>query len=102
MLVVLIQQAKGGAIASAFGGGRRRAGCGARTDATLLTKVTWVCAGLFVVGALALSVIGQRGPASVLGSVPLPKPAQSAPAPKPAAPQPTTPQPAPAQPQQPK
>jgi hypothetical protein len=51
-------------------------------------KVTWVCAGLFVVGALALSVIGQRGPASVLGSVPLPKPVQSAPAtPAPAAPQ---------------
>ena len=109
MLVVLIQQGKGGDIASAFGGGSSQAAFGARTGATLLTKVTWVCAGLFVVGALALSVIGQRGPASVLGSVPLPKPAQSAPAPapKPVAPQ-TTPQssapaqPAPAQPQQPK
>jgi preprotein translocase subunit SecG len=106
MLVVLIQQGKGGDIASAFGGGSSQAAFGARTGATLLTKVTWVCAGLFVVGALALSVIGQRGPASVLGSVPLPKPAQSAPAPKPAAPQPTPQsspaQPAPAQPQQPK
>ena len=110
MLVVLIQQGKGGDIASAFGGGSSQAAFGARTGATLLTKVTWVCAGLFVVGALALSVIGQRGPSSVLGSVPLPKPAQSAPAPvpapKPAAPQ-TTPQssapaqPAPAQPAQP-
>src|SRR5580765_5749820 len=95
MLVVLIQQGKGGDIASAFGGGSSQAAFGARTGATLLTKVTWICAGLFVVGALALSVIGQRGPASVLGSVPLPKPpAQSAPAaPKPAAPQ----APAPAQ-----
>ena len=111
MLVVLIQQGKGGDIASAFGGGSSQAAFGARTGATLLTKVTWVCAGLFVVGALALSVIGQRGPSSVLGSVPLPKPAQSAPAPVPAAPKPapqTTPpssapaQPAPAQPQQPK
>ena len=106
MLVVLIQQGKGGDIASAFGGGSSQAAFGARTGATLLTKVTWVCAGLFVVGALALSVIGQRGPASVLGAVPLPKPAQSAPAPKPAAPQPTPQsspaQPAPAQPQQPK
>ena len=111
MLVVLIQQGKGGDIASAFGGGSSQAAFGARTGATLLTKVTWVCAGLFVVGALALSVIGQRGPSSVLGSVPLPKPVQSAPAPapapKPAAPQ-TTPQssapaqPAPAPPQQPK
>jgi preprotein translocase subunit SecG len=92
MLVVLIQQGKGGDIASAFGGGSSQAAFGARTGATLLTKVTWVCAGLFVVFALALSVIGQRGPASVLGSVPLPKPVQSAPAstPAPAAPQ-TTP-----------
>ena len=68
MLVVLIQQGKGGDIASAFGGGSSQAAFGARTGATLLTKVTWVCAGLFVVGALALSVIGQRGPSSVLGS----------------------------------
>ena len=112
MLVVLIQQGKGGDIASAFGGGSSQAAFGARTGATLLTKVTWVCAGLFVVGALALSVIGQRGPSSVLGSVPLPKPAQSAPAPVPAAPKPAAPQttpqssapaqPAPAQPPQPK
>ena len=92
MLVVLIQQGKGGDIASAFGGGSSQAAFGARTGATLLTKVTWVCAGLFVVFALALSVIGQRGPASVLGSVPLPKPVQSAPAPAPAAPKPAAPQ----------
>jgi preprotein translocase subunit SecG len=94
MLVVLIQQGKGGDLASAFGGGSSQAAFGARAGATLLTKVTWVCAGLFVVGALALSVVGQRGPASVLGSVPLPKaPAHSAPAaPKPAAPQPAAPQ----------
>jgi preprotein translocase subunit SecG len=97
MLVVLIQQGKGGDIASAFGGGSSQAAFGARTGATLLTKVTWVCAGLFVVFALALSVIGQRGPASVLGSVPLPKvPAQSTPA-VPALPKPAPTQSAPAQ-----
>src|SRR3954447_4307112 len=93
MLVVLIQQGKGGDIASAFGGGSSQAAFGARTGATLLTKVTWICAGLFIVCALALSVIGQRGPASVLGSVPLPKaPAASTPAPaKPATPPPAAP-----------
>jgi preprotein translocase subunit SecG len=98
MLVVLIQQGKGGDIAAAFGGGSSQAAFGARAGATLLTKVTWVCAGLFVVGALALSVIGQRGPGSVLGSVPLPKAqAQTAPAaPKPVAPQSTPQSPAPA------
>jgi preprotein translocase subunit SecG len=109
MLVVLIQQGKAGDLASAFGGGSSQAAFGARAGATLLTKVTWVCAGLFVIGALALSIVGQRGPGSVIGSAPLPKPAQSAPAqpaqsapaqPAPAKPAPTTPaptQPAPPQ-----
>jgi preprotein translocase subunit SecG len=93
LLVVLIQQGKGGDIASAFGGGSSQAAFGARSGATLLTKVTWVTASLFFVGALALSVVGQRGPGSVLGSVPVPKPAQTAPAPA----QPAPAQPAPAQ-----
>jgi hypothetical protein len=35
--------------------------------------------GMFVVCALALSIIGQRGPGSVLGSVALPKPAATQP-----------------------
>ena len=96
LLVILIQQGKAGDMASAFGGGSSQAAFGARTGATLLTKVTWVSAGLFFVGALALSVVSSRGPGSVLGSVPLPAaPAtQQAPATTPA---PATP--APAQPQ---
>jgi preprotein translocase subunit SecG len=88
-------------MAAAFGGGgSSQAAFGARTGATLLTKVTWVSASLFFVGALVLSVVSSRGPGSVLGSVPLPaQPASTQPAP---APQPVTPapaQPAPAQPQ---
>ena len=94
MLVVLIQQGKGGDLAAAFGGGSSQAAFGARTGATLLTKVTWVCASLFVIGALALSILGQRGPGSVVGSAPLPKPAATQPAP---ATPPATPAPAPAQ-----
>jgi preprotein translocase subunit SecG len=103
MLVVLIQQGKGGDLAAAFGGGSSQAAFGARTGATLLTKVTWVGASLFVIGALALSILGQRGPGSVVGSAPLPKPAasQSAPVTPPAAPAPAPAQnPAPAQPKQ--
>ena len=92
MLVVYLQQGKGGDIASAFGGGSSQAAFGARAGATLLTKVTWVCAGMFVVFALALSIIGQRGPGSVLSSVPLPKPAATQPAP--VSPAPTAPAPA--------
>jgi preprotein translocase subunit SecG len=96
MLVVLIQQGKGGDLAAAFGGGSSQAAFGARTGATLLTKVTWVTASLFVIGALALSILGQRGPGSVVGSAPMPRPAATQPAPAPATP-PATPAPAPAQ-----
>ena len=96
MLVVLIQQGKGGDLAAAFGGGSSQAAFGARTGATLLTKVTWVTASLFVIGALALSILGQRGPGSVVGSAPMPRPAATQPAPAPATP-PATPAPAPSQ-----
>jgi preprotein translocase subunit SecG len=87
-------------MASAFGGGSSQAAFGARSGATLLTKVTWVCASLFFVGALALSVVSSRGPSSVLGSVPLPAaPAATQPAPATTPSQPAPAQPAPAQPQ---
>jgi preprotein translocase subunit SecG len=97
LLVILIQQGKAGDMASAFGGGSSQAAFGARTGATLLTKVTWVSASLFFAGALALAIVSTRGPGSVLGSVPAPAPApapaQSAPAQSaPATPAPATPE----------
>jgi preprotein translocase subunit SecG len=99
LLVILIQQGKAGDMASAFGGGgSSQAAFGARSGATLLTRVTWVSAGLFFIGALALSVVSSRGPGSVLGSVPLPAAPATQQAPAPATtPAPATP--APAQPQ---
>jgi len=96
MLVILLQQGKGGDIANAFGGGSSQAAFGARSGATVLSRATTVCAVLFVVGALVLGIVGQRGPGSVIGGrVP-----QRAPAPAtPAAPAPTpAPAPAPATP----
>src|SRR5512141_3131341 len=77
MLVVLIQQGKAGDMASAFGGGSSQTAFGARAGATLLTKLTTGFAVAFMLGALVLAVIGQRGPGSVLsGSTPPPpKPA---------------------------
>jgi preprotein translocase subunit SecG len=67
MLVILLQQGKGGDIASAFGGGSSQAAFGARTGATVLSRATTVGFVLFIVGALALGIMGQRGPGSVLG-----------------------------------
>ena len=67
MLVILLQQGKGGDIANAFGGGASQAAFGARSGATVLSRATTVCAVLFVVGALVLGIVGQRGPGSVIG-----------------------------------
>ena len=90
MLVVLLQQGKGGDIANAFGGGTSQAAFGARSGATVLSRATTVCAVLFMLGALLLGVLGQRGPGSVVGgstppsrppqqSKPVPTPQQQAP-----------------------
>jgi preprotein translocase subunit SecG len=95
MLVVLLQQGKGGDIASAFGGGSSQAAFGARAGATVLSRATTVCAVLFVVGALILGIVGQRGPGSVIGGRTPVAPAKPL-APLPIAPAPTTPAPAPA------
>ena len=106
LLVVLLQQGKGGDIANAFGGGSSQAAFGARSGATVLSRATTVCAVLFMIGALALALLGQRGPGSVVGGrapAPATTPAPAAPAPAPAAPASATPAPAtpaPAQPPQ--
>src|SRR5512139_2152473 len=85
MFVILLQQGKGGDIASAFGGGSSQAAFGARSGATVLSRATTVCAVLFMVLALALGIVGRRGPGSVIGGrAPIGQPA--APAPAPAAP----------------
>ncbi len=85
IITVLLQQGKGGDIASAFGGGSSQAVFGARSGATLLTRVTYVLAALFVVGALVLTVWGARGPSSVVGGIegpaPTPAPTNTTPAP---------------------
>src|SRR6185503_1101271 len=61
ILVVLLQQGKGGSMANAFGGGTTQAAFGARSGATVLSRATTVCAVLFVIGALYIGIAGQRG-----------------------------------------
>jgi len=90
IVTILLQQGKGGDIASAFGGGSSQAVFGARAGATLLTRATSVLAGLFVIGSLTLTVWGTRGPGSVVGGVegppPAPAPVSTNASPAPAAP----------------
>jgi preprotein translocase subunit SecG len=95
-LVILLQQGRGGDIASAFGGSSSQAAFGARSGATLLTKATSIAAVLFMLFALTLSVIGQRGTSSVVSGTPAPAPATAKPAPAPATPAPAAPSTAPA------
>src|SRR6186713_580274 len=83
ILTILLQQGKGGDIANAFGGGSSQAAFGARAGATLLTKMTAGLAAAFILLALTLSVVGQRGTSSVVGGIdapPAPAAAPSAPA----------------------
>ena len=90
MVAILLQQGKGGDIANAFGGGGSQAVFGARSGATLLTKVTTGLAAGFMLIALGLAVFGQRGPSSVVGGIEGPKapelPAAALPGAEPAAP----------------
>ena len=72
LLVVLLQQGKGGDIAAAFGGSGSQAAFGARAGATVLTRATTVLGTLFMIGALVLAIIGQRGPGSLLSGVDAP------------------------------
>src|SRR2546422_3901006 len=83
LLVILLQQGRGGDMASAFGGGSSQAAFGARAGATLLSRLTTAFAVLFMLGALVLAVMGQRGPGSLLSGSAPPPPSS---APKPAAP----------------
>ena len=55
LLVILLQQGKGGDISNAFGGGSSQAAFGARTGATLLSKLTTV----FAVPAGSMEGIGR-------------------------------------------
>jgi preprotein translocase subunit SecG len=101
VLVILLQQGKGGDIANAFGGGASQAAFGARSGATVLTRATAIGAIIFVIGAVMLSILGQRGPGSVISGRSTPPPAgatlpanPAAPTPAPATPAPATPAPA--------
>ena len=84
LLVVLLQQGKGGDMASAFGGGGSQTAFGARAGATVLSKATTVLGVLFMLTAIALGILGHRGPGSLMGGVQAPAPTQQAPTPAPA------------------
>src|SRR5918996_1588119 len=76
LLVILLQQGKGD-MAAAFGGGSSQSAFGARAGATLLSKATAGLAVLFMLGALTLAIVGQRGPGSLISGSAPPRPASA-------------------------
>ena len=57
--VVLLQAGQGGGLAS-LGGGTTDLVVGGRQAATLLTKMSWICGGLFLGLALLISLVAPR------------------------------------------
>jgi preprotein translocase subunit SecG len=77
--VVLLQTGKAGNIADVFGGGGSMAAFGARGAATVLSRVTWVAAAIFLITSLALSIIKTGSSSIMKGRQNLPTQKQSAP-----------------------
>jgi preprotein translocase subunit SecG len=94
---VLLQAGQGGGLASLGGGAGTEQFMGGRQATTLLTKITWWCAGLFLFISLILAVMSAHSatPRSVLeGGAPAPAPVQPTPLPLPGAQAPPAPPPA--------
>ena len=93
--VILLQAGRGG-LTETFGGGITQAMFGARA-ANVLTRLTAICAILFISTCLTLTVLSFRRGRSLIERVQLPRaPSATTPAPAPA--EPTTPAAEPAQP----
>ena len=63
--VVLLQTGKAGNIADVFGGGGSMAAFGARGAATVLSRITWVAAFLFLITSLTISIM-KTGSSSIM------------------------------------
>ena len=57
ILVIMLQSGKAGDLSSAFGGANSQTAFGARGATTILTKVTTICAVIFVSTSLGLAII---------------------------------------------
>src|SRR5580693_7072493 len=61
MLVVLLQQGKGGGMGAAFGGGATAQVFGGRGAGNILTRATAVCAGIFMLTSVSLAYVSSSG-----------------------------------------
>ncbi len=61
MLVVLLQQGKGGGMGAAFGGGATQQVFGGRGAGNLLTRATATCATIFMLTSISLAWMSSSG-----------------------------------------
>ena len=61
MLVVLLQQGKGGGMGAAFGGGATAQVFGGRGAGKILTRATAACAGVFMLTSVTLAYVSSSG-----------------------------------------
>src|SRR6516225_6496993 len=61
MLVVLLQQGKGGGMGAAFGGAATQQVFGGRGAGNLLTRATAVCAATFMLTSVSLAYLSSSG-----------------------------------------
>src|SRR5579872_1267634 len=61
MLVVLLQQGKGGGMGAAFGGAATQQVFGGRGAGNLLTRATAVCAAVFMLTSVSLAYVSSSG-----------------------------------------
>jgi preprotein translocase subunit SecG len=66
IMAVLLQSGKAADLAGAFGGGGSQTAFGPRGTATLLSKITTICAVLFMVTSIALWILSAKGTKSVV------------------------------------
>ena len=78
IVAVLLQSGKAADLAGAFGGGGSQTVFGPRGAGTLLSKVTTVCAIIFMLSSLGLWVVSGKGGTSVVGREKAPNPTATA------------------------
>jgi preprotein translocase subunit SecG len=61
MLVVLLQQGKGGGMGTALGGGATAQVFGGRGAGNILTRATAICAGIFMLTSVSLAYVSSSG-----------------------------------------
>lgn len=64
ILVVLLQQGRGGGLGSAFGGASQQV-FGGRGAGNFMTRLTWICATIFIMTSVSLAYLSSVGDQSL-------------------------------------